>query len=55
MKTIEENGFIENFKTKLKKKDGTVIDCLLNGTPLRGLDGVIEGYQGIIRSQTDEK
>jgi len=49
MKAIEENGFVESFKTRLKKKDGTVIDCLLNGTPLRGPDGVIEGYQGIIR------
>jgi PAS domain S-box-containing protein len=55
MKTIEENGFVESFKTRLKKKDGTVIGCLLNGTPLRGPDGVIEGYQGIIRSQTGEK
>ena len=55
MKAIEEKGFVENFKTKLKKKDGTVIDCLLNGTPLRSPEGVIEGYQGIIRVQTDEK
>ena len=53
MKTIEEKGFIENFKTKLKKKDGTAIDSLLNGTPLRSPEGVIEGYQGIIRVQTD--
>lgn len=55
MKTIEEKGFIENFKTKLKKKDGTAIDCLLNGTPLRSPEGVIEGYQGIIRVQPDGK
>ena len=55
MKAIEENGFVENFKTKLKKKDGTIIDCLLNGTPLRGPDGVIVGYQGIIRSQEEKK
>jgi PAS domain S-box-containing protein len=55
MKAIEENGFVDNFATRLKKKDGTVIDCLINGTPLRGLDGIIEGYQGIIRSQADKK
>lgn len=54
MKAIEETGFVENFKTRLKKKDGTVMDCLLNGTPIRGPEGDIEGYQGIIRV-ADEK
>ncbi len=49
MKAIEEQGFIEDFKVKLKKKDGTVMACLLNGTPLRGPDGTINGYQGIAR------
>lgn len=49
MKAIQENGFVENFKAELKKKDGTVIECLLNGTPLRSPEGAIEGYQGIIR------
>jgi PAS domain S-box-containing protein len=55
MKAIEENGFFENFRTWLKKKDGATLDCLLNGTPIKGPEGDIEGYQGIIRVQAGEK
>ncbi len=49
IKAIEDQGFVEDFQAKLKKKDGTVMVCLLNGTPLRGSDGTIDGYQGIAR------
>jgi len=49
IKTIEEQGFIDYFEVKLKKKDGTVMTCLLNGTPFKGSDGSIQGYQGIAR------
>jgi PAS domain S-box-containing protein len=52
MKEVEEEGFVEDFAVKLKKKDGTVMECLLNGTPLRGVDGKIRGYQGIARQQS---
>lgn len=55
VKAIEEQGFVENFKVKLKKKDGTVMNCLLNGTPLRGPDDSIQGYQGIARDERDGK
>lgn len=55
MKTIAEQGFVEDFAVKLKKKDGTVMDCLLNGTPLKGPDGAIHGYQGIVRDKKDRK
>ena len=49
VKAVEEQGFVEYLETKLKKKDGTLMVCLLNGTPLRGPDGMINGYQGIAR------
>lgn len=52
MKEVEQEGFVEDFVVKLKKKDGTVMECLLNGTPLRGVDGMIRGYQGIARQET---
>jgi PAS domain S-box-containing protein len=55
VKTIEEQGFVEYLNVKLKKKDGTVMDCLLNGTPRRGTDGTIKGYQGIARLERDKK
>ncbi len=54
VKTIEEKGCIDYFEVKLKKKDGSVMACMLNGTPLRGSDG-IQGYQGIAREVRDKK
>ncbi|OPY64345.1 MAG: sensory histidine kinase AtoS [Syntrophorhabdus sp. PtaU1.Bin050] len=55
MKAIEEQGFVEDFKVKLKKKNGKTMVCLLNGTPLRGHDGTIQGYQGIARDERYKK
>lgn len=55
VKAIKEQGFVEDFKVKLKKKDGTVMNCLLNGTPLRGPDGTIRRYQGIVRYEGEKK
>lgn len=49
VKAIGKEGFVEEFTVKLKKKDGTVMECFLNGTPLRAPDGTIQGYQGIAR------
>ena len=49
MKAIEDEGFVQSFEVQLKKKDGTVMVCMLNGTPLRDTDGKINGYQGIAR------
>ncbi len=49
VKAIKEQGFVDYLEVKLKKKDGTVMDCLLNGTPLRGADETIQGYHGIAR------
>jgi len=51
MKEVEDKGFVKDFAVRLKKKDGTVMECLLNGTPLRGVEGKISGYQGIARQQ----
>ncbi|OPX95046.1 MAG: Sporulation kinase E [Syntrophorhabdus sp. PtaU1.Bin002] len=55
MKAIEEQGFVEDFKAKLKKKNGKIMVCLLNGTPLRTHDGTIQGYQGIARDERYKK
>ena len=49
VKAIKEQGFVDYLEVKLKKKDGTVMDCLINGTPLRDADGTIRGYHGIAR------
>jgi len=52
---IESNGSVRDFELKLRKKDGTVMDCLLTATVRRAEDGGILGYQGIIRDITEHK
>ncbi|HVN25269.1 MAG TPA: PAS domain S-box protein [Syntrophorhabdales bacterium] len=52
---IEQNGFAKDFDVKLKRKDGTVMDCLVTGTTQRHPDGTIIGYQGIVRDETVKK
>jgi len=54
-KEIEENGFVKDFEARLRKKDGTEIDCLVTATARRSREGSIVGYQGIIRDVTELK
>jgi PAS domain S-box-containing protein len=55
MDAIEKDGFVENFEVKLKKKDGTLMDCLLTGTTQKDNEGNVRCYQGIIRDETERK
>jgi len=48
-KEIEQKGFLRDFEVKLRKKDNTVIDCLITSSLWLDNDGTILGYQGIIR------
>ena len=52
---IEQNGFVRDFELKLRKKDGTEMDCMVTSSVQRSRDGNIIGYQGIIRNLTDLK
>ena len=52
---IERKGFVRDFEVKLRKKDGTEIDCLITSTVRRANDGSILGYQGSIRDITRRK
>ena len=54
-KEIRKNGSVKDFEVKLRKKDGTVMDCLITSTVRRTIDGIIMGYQGIIRDISDLK
>ena len=54
-KEIEENGSVKDFAVKLRKKDGTEMDCLITATVQRSKEGSIVGYQGIIRDITKLK
>jgi len=52
---IEREGFVRDYEIKLRKKDGTEMDCLLTATVRRAGDGNISGYQGIIRDITERR
>lgn len=46
---IAQKGSIREFKAKLRKKDGTEMDCLITSTVRQARDKSKLGYQGIIR------
>jgi len=52
---IEQKGSVRDFEVKLRKKDGTEMDCLLTSTVRRDADGDVLGYQGILRDITERK
>src|SRR5262245_42955030 len=52
---IERQGAVRDYEVQLRKKDGTVLDCLMSATVRRGSDGSILGYHGIIRDITEQK
>jgi PAS domain S-box-containing protein len=51
---IEREGYVRDYEIKLRKKDGTEMECLLTAT-VRWDDRNIAGYQGIIRDISEHK
>lgn len=52
---IEEKGSVRDYELKLRKKDGTQMDCLLTATVRKDSEGNVLGYQGIIRDISEKK
>ena len=52
---IETKGSVQDFEVNLKKRDGTVMTCLLFVTAKRENGSGIVGYQGIIRDITNTR
>ncbi|MEO0084622.1 MAG: ATP-binding protein [candidate division WOR-3 bacterium] len=52
---VAKNGYVKNFEVKLRKKDGTALDCVLTSTLRYDRDGKILGYQGVIHDFTERK
>ena len=50
---IEKGGFVQDYEVRLKKKDGSIIDCLYTFSVRRNEDGTVMEYQGIIRDVTE--
>lgn len=52
-KEIEKNKTVLDYKVKLRKKDGTVLDCLLTTSILYSEQGEVLGYHGSIHDVTE--
>ncbi len=52
---IERDGSLKDYEVKFRRKDGTVIECLVSSTLRLDKDGTIVGYQGIARDVTEQK
>jgi PAS domain S-box-containing protein len=53
---VEKQGSVKNFEVKLRKKDGTVMECLYTSSVRRSAStGEIIGYHCIIRDITESK
>ena len=52
---IERTGAVKDYGVTLRRKDGTLLHCLLTSTLIRSAAGHVEGYQGIIRDITSQK
>jgi PAS domain S-box-containing protein len=51
-KEMARQGFVKDFETRFKKKDGTLIHCLVSGNAIKGAGNEIVGYEGIIKDVT---
>ncbi len=49
---VEEKGAIKDFKARIRRKDGSIMRCLLSASVRRSEGGKIKGYQGVIRDVT---
>ncbi len=49
---IDRDGFVQDFEAKFKRKDGSLLHCLLSGNAVWGKDDEIIGYQGIAKDIT---
>jgi diguanylate cyclase (GGDEF)-like protein/PAS domain S-box-containing protein len=52
---VEEKDGVVDYELRLRKKDGTEIDCLVTATVRAGRDGSLLGYQGSIRDISEQK
>jgi len=48
-------GSVTDLSLPLRKRNGTVMDCLLTATVRKDVAGTIMGYEGVIRDVTEQK
>ena len=52
---IAEKGYVRDFEERLRKKDGTIIDCFFSVMSRKNSDGSVQGFQGSVRDITEQK
>ncbi|MCX7677616.1 MAG: PAS domain S-box protein [Spirochaetes bacterium] len=52
---VLQKGFLRNFEVAFKKKDGTVMNCIIDVQAWKDENGNVQGIQGIVRDVTKEK
>lgn len=52
---VKKSGAVKDYEMQLKRKDGTIIYCLLSTSILKHKDGGILAYHGIMRDITERK
>ncbi|MBU4143135.1 GAF domain-containing protein [Patescibacteria group bacterium] len=55
MSEIEKQGFVKDYPTDIKRKDGTILNTSITAGARRDKDDRVIGYQGIIRDITERK
>jgi PAS domain S-box-containing protein len=45
---IERDGFVKDYPVKFRRKDGSVMDCIITSSVWGSDDDKVQGYQGII-------
>jgi PAS domain S-box-containing protein len=54
-KQVEKNNGVKDFEVQLRRKDGVILDCVINSSVRRDKDGSVLGYQGSIRDVTEQR
>jgi len=52
---LDQTGVVKDFEARLKRKNGSVLDCLFTSTAWSSADGDLTGYHGMIRDITIRK
>jgi len=52
---IEEHGYVKDHTARLRRKDGTLLDCVITANANKEKNGTIVGYQAIVRDITEKK
>lgn len=55
LKRMEKTGSVQNFETRFRRLDGTVLDVMITAAMRRDGKGNLEGYEGFVIDVTDLK